>query len=127
MASSRCYAVRWKNPLRARCGRLSPSDGWTVARHGAPDPALEFARWILYEEPAVCAVNKPAGVLSQGGEGGAGSNLVDLARAHFKNPKIGVAHRLDRNVSGVVLLSRDGRFARAFAAQLEAGRVERVY
>ncbi len=73
-------------------------------------------------------MNKPAGVLSQGGEGGAGVNLVDLARAHFGRAEgIGVLHRLDRNVSGLVILSKTPRAARALTMAIADGKVERVY
>ena len=51
----------------------------------APAPKLEFARWILWEDDALLAVDKPAGVLSQGGEGGEGVNVVDLARAYLSS------------------------------------------
>jgi RluA family pseudouridine synthase len=93
-----------------------------------PTPRLEFARWIVFEDEHLVAVDKPAGVLSQGGEGGAGVNLVDLARAHFgRADGIGVLHRLDRNVSGIVLLAKTPRAARALTMAIAEGRVERVY
>ncbi len=94
----------------------------------APAPQLDFAAWVLFEDEHLVAVNKPAGVLSQGGERGAGVNLVDLARAHFgREEGIGVLHRLDRNVSGVVLLSKTPRAARALTMALAKGAVERIY
>lgn len=97
-------------------------------RPRAPAPRLDFAAWILFEDEHLVAVNKPAGVLSQGGEGGAGVNLVDLARKHFDRIEgIGVLHRLDRNVSGVVLLSKTPRAARALTMALAQGDVERIY
>jgi len=96
--------------------------------HAAPSPRLEFGAWIVFEDEHLVAVNKPAGVLSQGGEGGAGVNLVDLARAHFARTEgIGVLHRLDRNVSGVVLLSKTPRAARALSMAIAKGEVERIY
>ena len=94
---------------------------------GAPRPQLDFGRWIVWSSGGLVAVNKPAGVLSQGGEGGAGVNLVDLARAHFGRGGIGVLHRIDRNVSGLVLLALDPRTARAFTDALGRGEVEREY
>ncbi|MEI8257134.1 MAG: pseudouridine synthase, partial [Deltaproteobacteria bacterium] len=98
------------------------------SRPRAPAPRLDFASWILFEDDHIVAVDKPAGVLSQGGEGGAAVNLVDLARAHFgRTEGIGVLHRLDRNVSGVVLLSKTPRAARALTMAFARGRVERIY
>lgn len=92
-----------------------------------PSPALEFPRWIIWEDEYLLAVNKPAGVLSQGGEGGEGINVVDLARAYLGRGGIGVIHRLDRNVSGVMLVAKEPVAARALSEQIARGEVERVY
>jgi RluA family pseudouridine synthase len=93
----------------------------------APDPPLDFASWIVWSDAHLAAVDKPAGVLSQGGEGGRGRNLVDLARAHFGRSGIGVLHRIDRNVSGLVLLALDPRAARGLSDALARGEVDREY
>jgi RluA family pseudouridine synthase len=93
----------------------------------APAPKLDFSRWIVWEDDGLIAVNKPAGVLSQGGEGGAGINLVDLARAHLGRPDVGVLHRLDRNVSGVVLIAKHPQAARAMTRLIGRGGLEKVY
>lgn len=54
-------------------------------------------------------------------------NLVDLARAHLGLSTVGVLHRLDRNVSGLVLIAKDPRAARGVTEQIRKGTVERVY
>lgn len=82
---------------------------------------------VLYEDNHLLGVLKPAGLLSQSAEAG-DDNLVDRARAYLKrrydkpgNVYVGLVHRLDRNVSGVVVLARTSkaasRLARAFAAR----------
>lgn len=93
----------------------------------APTPALDFARWILWEDEGLLAIDKPAGVLSQGGEGGQGVNVVDLARAYLGREGIGVLHRIDRNVSGVVLVAKQPSAASAMTRLIQRGAVERVY
>jgi 23S rRNA pseudouridine1911/1915/1917 synthase len=93
----------------------------------APSPKLDFAKWIVFEDAWLLAVDKPAGVLSQGGEGGEGINVVDLARAYTKRPSVGVLHRIDRNVSGVVLIAKDHGVASAMTKLFATGAVERVY
>lgn len=80
----------------------------------------------MWEDGGIVAVEKPAGVLSQG-DGSSAPNLVDLARAKWGRDGIGVLHRLDRNVSGLVLLSLDAAAARALTAQFVAGAVVRTY
>jgi len=93
----------------------------------APAPVLDFARWIVWEDDGLLAVDKPAGILSQGGEGGEGVNVVDLARAHLGRVDVGVLHRIDRNVSGVVLVAKHPRMARMVTMLVQKGAVERVY
>ena len=93
----------------------------------APSPALDLAAWIVWEDEDLVALNKPAGVLSQGGEGGAGRNLVDLARARWRGVPIAVLHRLDRNVSGLVLLAKTTAGARAMSEAFARNEVDREY
>jgi len=70
---------------------------------------------VLYEDNHVLAVNKPAGLLVHGDETG-DTTLADLAKAYIRqkynkpgNVFIGVVHRLDRPVSGVVLLAKTSK------------------
>jgi 23S rRNA pseudouridine1911/1915/1917 synthase len=70
---------------------------------------------ILFEDNHVLAVNKPAGLLVHGDETG-DITLADLAKEYIKykynkpgNVFIGVVHRLDRPVSGVVLLAKTSK------------------
>jgi 23S rRNA pseudouridine1911/1915/1917 synthase len=88
---------------------------------------------VLYEDNHCLAVNKPAGVPSQGDATGA-ETLVDLASRYLKqrygkpgNVYIGLVHRLDRPTSGVVLLARTSKAAGRLSAQFRAGAVEKVY
>jgi RluA family pseudouridine synthase len=97
------------------------------SRRAGPAPKLDFARWIVWEDDWLIAVNKPAGVLSQGGEGGAGINLVDLARTHLGRADVGVLHRLDRNVSGVILIAKHPQAARAMTRLIGRGGLDKTY
>lgn len=87
--------------------------------------AFDFAACIVWQGEGLVAVDKPAGVLSQ--PGSEGPNLVDAARAHFGSESVGVLHRLDRNVSGLVLLSTTKAAARSMSAQFARGKVDRRY
>ena len=88
---------------------------------------------ILFEDNHCLAVNKPAGLLSQGDESG-DSSLVDWARDDLKrrharpgNVFVGLVHRLDRPVSGVVLLARTSKAAARLSAQFRDGEVAKTY
>ncbi len=82
---------------------------------------------IIWREGALLAVSKPSGLASQGGDGLAGKNLVDLARAHFRSSQVAVLHRLDRNVSGLVLLALDSATARVMSEQMHERSIVRRY
>ena len=70
---------------------------------------------ILYEDNHLLAINKPAGVLVQGDETG-DNPLVEMAKDYlgrkYKKPGavfLGVVHRIDRPVSGVVVFARTSK------------------
>lgn len=91
-----------------------------------PVPA-PYALRVVWRDEDLVAIDKPAGLLSQGGPGAQGANVVDLARAAFGAPSVGVLHRLDRNVSGLVLVSLRRDVAEGMSRQFAGGRVERRY
>lgn len=70
---------------------------------------------ILFEDNHIIAVNKPAGVLVQGDITG-DQTLADLVKDYIKVTKdkpgdvyLGIVHRLDRPVSGVVLFAKTSK------------------
>lgn len=88
---------------------------------------------ILYEDNHCLVVNKPAGLLVQGDRTGDRS-LADQAREwirrrHAKsgNVYLGVVHRLDRPVSGIVLLARTSKATSRLAAAFRDRKVEKIY
>lgn len=93
----------------------------------APPTEGHVGAWVLWQDDDLVAVDKPAGIASQGGDGLASQNLVDLARVHWNSNRIAVLHRIDRNVSGVVLLAKTTQAARSMSALIAAGALERRY
>jgi 23S rRNA pseudouridine1911/1915/1917 synthase len=88
---------------------------------------------VLYEDNHCLAVNKPAGIPSQGDESGSES-LVDLVTRYLReryakpgNVYVGLLHRLDRPTSGVILLARTSKAAGRLSAQFRAGAIEKIY
>jgi tRNA pseudouridine65 synthase len=82
---------------------------------------------VLYRDAEILAVDKPSGMLVHRGWGRASTALVDLVRELVGQDVVRPAHRLDRGTSGVVLFALDVATARALAALLEAGAVEKRY
>lgn len=76
---------------------------------------MDIAASIIYEDNHLIAVNKPAGILVQGDETGdiPLSELVkDFIKARDQKPGnvfCGVIHRIDRPVSGVVILAKTSK------------------
>jgi 23S rRNA pseudouridine1911/1915/1917 synthase len=88
---------------------------------------------VVYEDNHCLAVVKPAGLLTVGDRTGDVS-LVEQVRQYLRekyqkpgNVFVGVVHRLDRPVGGVVLFARTSKAAARLAEQFRSGRVEKVY
>lgn len=80
-----------------------------------PLAVFDIASSILYEDNHLIAVNKPVGVLVQGDETG-DMPLSELVKIFIKerdqkpgNVFCGVIHRIDRPVSGVVVLAKTSK------------------
>ena len=83
---------------------------------------------VLWEDPHGLAVDKPAGLLTQGTAGGE-ETLEGRVRRHLRpddpaSVYLGTVHRLDRLTSGVVLWAKTPKSARRWAEQF-AGRSAR--
>ncbi|HET6349205.1 MAG TPA: RNA pseudouridine synthase, partial [Candidatus Krumholzibacteria bacterium] len=88
---------------------------------------------ILYEDNHVLGVLKPAGMLSQGDRTGDVSAL-ELARRYIKhahakpgNVFLGLVHRLDRPVSGVMVFARTSKAASRLAQSFHDRNAEKHY
>jgi len=91
-----------------------------------PTPAAVFDDgWLLAEEPDLIAVDKPAGLRVEPVRQGDPANLRDLAVARFG--PLTLFHRLDRDTSGVVLLTRSAVLNRELAQAWQSRSVEKEY
>ena len=89
---------------------------------------------VLYEDDAVIAVNKPAGMVVHAGAGVHSGTLVNALLHRFRNLsgvggelRPGIVHRLDRFTSGVILVARTDAAHRHLAAQFATRSVEKIY
>ncbi len=80
---------------------------------------------ILFEDADLLALNKPSGLLTEGG-GDRESDLEQWASEHCGRP-VHACHRLDRLTSGVVLLRKTARLNAALAQIFEAHRTRKLY
>lgn len=88
---------------------------------------------ILYEDNHLIAVNKPAGLLTQG-DFSQEECVLDVVKLYLKNKYhkpgdvfLGIVHRLDRQVSGVLLLARTSKAASRLFAQFNGRSVIKIY
>jgi 23S rRNA pseudouridine1911/1915/1917 synthase len=87
---------------------------------------------VLYEDHHLIAVNKPAGLPTQAPAGlpSLEATVKAWIKATYAKPAgvyLGVPHRLDRPVSGVVLFCRNTKAAQRVHAQFEARTVTKIY
>ena len=88
---------------------------------------------VLFEDNHCLAVDKPAGLLTQGVPAGIPTLEADV-RAYLKttyakagNVYLGIPHRLDRPVSGVVLFAKTSKAAQRLAEQFRERQVHKTY
>lgn len=88
---------------------------------------------VLYEDNHLIAVFKPAGVLVQGDETG-DKCLMDEVKEYIKEKYnkpgqvfLGLLHRLDRPVSGVVLFAKTSKAAARLSEQIRNHVVQKTY
>jgi RluA family pseudouridine synthase len=105
--------------------RVAPGDIVGVAAPTAAPPSVT----VLFETDDLVAVDKPAGVPTIADHGGAAHALVALAaRALSVDPEtLHPTSRLDRDVSGVVVLARAPAAARRLADARAHGAYARRY
>ncbi len=92
-----------------------------------PDALLETIRQaIVHEDERVLVLNKPAGLAVHGGSGLA-FGVIEALRAQRPDESLQLAHRLDRDTSGCLLIARTRPALRMLHALLREGSVEKHY
>jgi 23S rRNA pseudouridine1911/1915/1917 synthase len=88
---------------------------------------------VLYEDNHVIVVHKPANILSQGDITG-DKDLLTVIKEYVKekyhkpgNVYIGLVHRLDRPVGGVMVFAKTSKCASRLSEQIRNGGFKKVY
>ena len=88
---------------------------------------------VIYEDNHIIAVVKPAGVLTQGDSSGEKS-LMDMVKGYLKekykkegNVFLGLVHRLDKPVSGIVLFGKTSKGASRLSEQFRNHTIQKTY
>jgi len=88
---------------------------------------------ILYEDNHIIVAIKPAGLLSQSDRKGE-PDILSLLKAYIKETKnkpgdayLGLVHRLDRPVGGVMVFAKTSKAAARLSEQIRERTIEKIY
>jgi tRNA pseudouridine32 synthase / 23S rRNA pseudouridine746 synthase len=83
---------------------------------------------VLYRDGLMLVIDKPAGIAVHAGPNGGANLEMGFDRLRFGLPRPpALAHRLDRDTSGVLVLGRHPKALRRLGALFANGQVEKVY
>jgi len=82
---------------------------------------------VLYEDDNLLIINKPSGIPVHGGTGVKVGVIETLKTLYPKLPQLELAHRLDADTSGCLVLAKKRSRLRELHALLRAGQVHKVY
>ena len=95
----------------------------------APSDEAMIQATVIWKDQHIIALNKPAGLPSQGGSGQGARHVDGLSHAlmfgYKERPKL--VHRLDKDTSGVLLLARTDRIARALSEAFRSRTTRKIY
>lgn len=87
----------------------------------------EFEQWILFEDSRLLVVNKPGDVVCHPSKAGPWSSLVGAAREYTGLPRIHLVFRLDRETSGVVVMTKESKTAGRLQTASQDRRIAKRY
>ena len=97
----------------------------------APEP---LALDILYQDPDIAVLNKPAGMVVHPGAGHESGTLVNALLHHLDDlsgiggeRRPGIVHRLDRGTSGVMVVAKSDTAHQQLAQQFHDREIEKEY
>jgi 23S rRNA pseudouridine1911/1915/1917 synthase len=88
---------------------------------------------ILFEDNHLLVINKPAGILVQGDETGdepLSNKAAEYLKFKYKKPGaafVGVAHRIDRPVSGIVIMAKTSKALSRLNEMFRDNQVKKTY
>jgi 23S rRNA pseudouridine1911/1915/1917 synthase len=130
-------ACRARDRLREG-SRLVVEPGPAPATAAAPDPSVAFT--VLFEDPHLIVVDKPAGLVVHPAKGHDTGTLVNGLLARYDGTwasgestdpieavRPGIVHRIDKDTSGVLVVARSDVAREGLKAQLQAHTMGRRY
>lgn len=109
---------------RVRVPPIRTAQRAPAARH---PPARRLRAQVLYEDEGLLVIDKPSGVAVHGGSGVSHGIVEQLRHERPHAPFLELAHRLDRETSGVLMLAKRRSALTALHRELREGRVQKFY
>ncbi|MEN9460891.1 MAG: rRNA pseudouridine synthase RluC [Pseudomonadota bacterium] len=108
--------------------RVPPVQVSETVHTDPPKSAVEVLKnAILYEDGGLLIINKPSGMAVHGGSG-LSFGVIEGLRALFPNlPNLELVHRLDRDTSGCLMISKKSSVLRQLHEQLREGTMRKSY
>jgi 23S rRNA pseudouridine955/2504/2580 synthase len=134
---SHVYRVLRSGEVRVNSGRVKPEYRLRVGdrvrvppmRVAAPRPPvprpLELP--VVFEDASLLVIDKPAGVAVHGGSGVSFGVIESLRAARPQAKFLELAHRLDRDTSGLLVVAKKRSALVALHRMLREGEVEKIY
>lgn len=124
--------------MTAEATRGEPDDNFSLRacawprRPRKPGPVRmiapeEVPGWIVYEDERLLVVNKPGDVVCHPSKAGPWSSLVGALREYAKLPTVHLVFRLDRETSGIVVLTKDAGMASRLQVAMQQRNIGKTY
>ena len=135
---SHVYRVLRSGEVRVNSGRVKPDyrlqhgdrvrvPPVRVADRTAKPAARPQEFPVVFEDPALLVIDKPAGVAVHGGSGVSFGVIESLRAARPEAKMLELAHRLDRDTSGLLVVAKKRSALVELHRMLRDGEVEKVY
>lgn len=92
-----------------------------------PRSALATPLEVVFEDEALLVINKPAGLAVHGGSGVSFGVIEQLRQQRPTAKFLELAHRLDRETSGLLIIGKRRSALNAVQDQMRAGKIEKRY
>jgi len=135
---SHVYRVLRSGEVRVNSGRVKPDyrlrigDKVRVPPVRVAKPALKGSIRpidfpLVFEDPSLLVIDKPSGVAVHGGSGVSHGVIESLRAARPEAKMLELAHRLDRDTSGLLVVAKKRSALVELHRMLREGEVEKVY
>jgi 23S rRNA pseudouridine1911/1915/1917 synthase len=107
--------------------RVTTGDEIVITREAWAEPEVPRHFGVLYDDETLLAIDKPAGLPIHPTARYYFNTLTAVLKETYPGEPLQVAHRLDRETSGVLLVARGSKSGRALKQAFERRRVHKRY